>query len=105
MTVVAHPRSMAELLSNKYAHFDQEQILIVSILFCLPNTFNVTSSQKFILNTNKFHNFEARAQCYKPFLSVIYEFLYYDSVFVPGKLFQLSLTNNLALYKTDRKVL
>ncbi len=30
MTVVAHPRSMAELLSNKYAHFDQEQILSVS---------------------------------------------------------------------------
>jgi len=73
MTVVAHPRSMAEPLSNKYAHFDQEQRLIVSILFCLPNTVN-TSSQKFILNTNKFHNFEARAQCYKPFLSVIYEF-------------------------------
>jgi hypothetical protein len=58
----------------------------------LPGVYTLAYwEHSYITAVKKFYNIDTWAQCYKTFLSAIYECLYLAGVFVPCKLFKPSL--------------
>ncbi len=56
----------------------------------LPGT-NTVAFTKLVNYRQKSFNIGPWGKCYKLFITIIYKFLYYARVFVPGKLLQVSL--------------